>query len=655
MGADVQSKPNQMTSRRRDGMIGMILLGALMGLPASAATIETAAPAVTGTTTNSALAVPDFSQVDNTGGDEFLPVEQAFALRIEPVANQAAVRLVWDIAPNYSLYRDRIKILSVQPSDAALTPLQLQGEMSWKQDPNFGKVAVFHGQASSTLGLYQALKTPQNSIRVQLQYQGCADTGLCFPPVETTIEIPSGAQLSLLSAPQPTKTANAASRQVTNAAQALDTDSASSLANFLASASVPLVLLTLLVLGAGLAFTPCVFPMMPILSGLIAGEKRERLTGWRGFQLSLAYVLGMASTYAIMGTLMGYFGAKANVQLWLQQPIVLISFAGLFVLLALGMFGLYTIQLPAPIRERLDRLSNQQKGGRLGSVAAMGALSALVVSPCVSAPLAGVLVYISATGDAVLGAMSLFSLGLGMGIPLMILGTTSAKLLPRAGGWMDQVKGIFGVGLLAVAVWLVSRVWTGAASLWLWGALLGGYGVWLGAFEAAEQGVQRLIKAAGLGLCVLTVFLWIGAATGQDDPLRPLGALSHTAVAPDATKPVSVTFENVTHPEQLQAALDQAKQAGQAVVVDISADWCAACQVMEKTTFRDSRVIQAFASYRRIRMDLSQSNRAQREWLQAMHLYGPPALLFFDSNGQEIKDQRIQGEIDADHLMQRLP
>lgn len=639
-----KSKP--MTSISHYSVAGIIIIGSLMGLSAQAApTAPTTAPVAT-----AAPAFPDFSQVQSSGGDEFLPVEQAFALKVEPVASQAAVRLVWEIAPNYSLYRDRIKILSVQPTDAAVTPLQLQGEMSWKQDPNFGKVAVFHGQASSTLGLYQALKTPQNSIRVQLKYQGCADTGLCFPPVETTIEIPSGAQLGLMSAPIVTKTPHSVSTD-----PALDTDSASSLAHFLASASVPLVLLTLLALGAGLAFTPCVFPMMPILSGLIAGEKRERLTGWRGFQLSLAYVLGMASTYALMGTLMGYFGAKANVQLWLQQPVVLISFAGLFVLLALGMFGLYTIQLPAPIRERLDRLSNRQTGGRLGSVAAMGVLSALVVSPCVSAPLAGVLVYISATGDAVLGAMSLFSLGLGMGIPLMILGTTSAKLLPRAGGWMDQVKGIFGVGLLAVAVWLVSRVWTGAASLWLWGALLGGYGVWLGAFEAAEQGVQRLIKAAGLGLCVLAVFLWIGAATGQDDPLRPLGALSHTAVAPDATKPASVTFENVTHPEQLQAALDQAKQAGQAVVVDVSADWCAACQVMEKTTFRDSRVIQAFANYRRIRMDLSQSNRAQREWLQAMHLYGPPALLFFDSNGQEIKDQRIQGEIDADHLMQRLP
>ena len=312
MGADVHSfKSKPMTSISHYSVAGILILSGLTGLSTQAAPVApTTAPI-----TNSAPAFPDFSQVQSTGGDEFLPVEQAFALKVEPVANQAAVRLVWDIAPNYSLYRDRIKILSIQPTDAAVTPLQLQGEMTWKQDPNFGKVAVFHGQASSTLGLYQALKTPQNSIRVQLKYQGCADTGLCFPPVETTVEIPSGAQLSLMTAPQTTNTPDPVRPPATPEDQALDTDSASSLANFLASASLPLVLLTLLVLGAGLAFTPCVFPMMPILSGLIAGEKRERLTGWRGFQLSLAYVLGMASTYAIMGTLMGYFGAKANVQL----------------------------------------------------------------------------------------------------------------------------------------------------------------------------------------------------------------------------------------------------------------------------------------------------------------------------------------------------
>ena len=630
-------------------------------------------------------AVPDFSQVSDSAQDAFLPVEQAFVFKVQSIANEAALKLTWQIAPNYSLYRDRIRVSAVNAQQQnLLAPLQLDGQVQWKQDPNFGRMAVYHQQLSAVIGLAQLPKTAQGSIKVNFRYQGCADSGLCFPPVEQTLDIPVKAGLhsfqiqpalakpyvqtiavttaqangaAQLAAPS---TVQLSTQHLTpssvglNSQQPLDRNDASSLARFLSQASLPLVLLTLLLLGAGLAFTPCVFPMMPILSGLIAGEQRERLTGKRGFQLSAAYVLGMASCYAFMGTLMGYFGAKANLQLWLQKPVVLIVFAGLFVLLALGMFGLFTLQLPSRIRAKLDQWSHHQRGGRLGSVALMGALSALVVSPCVSAPLAGVLIYISATGDAAFGAMALFSLGLGMGIPLMILGTTSAKLLPRAGTWMDQVKSIFGVGLLAVAIWLLSRVWTGSSALWLWGALLGGYGVWLGAFEAAVSGSQRLVKALALGLFVLAVLLWIGAATGQDDPLRPLGALSHTAVAPDATKPVNVEFNRVQDPQALQALLDAAKQKHQTVVIDVSADWCAACQVMERTTFRDSRVIEAMQPYTRIRFDLSDSSTAQRQWLQAMHLYGPPALIFLDGNGQEIQSQRVQGEMDADHLLARM-
>ena len=600
-------------------------------------------------------ATPDFSKVVDTTQDSFLPVEQAFSLKVQPDQNQAALNLKWTIAPNYSLYRDRIHVEVFTPKDVTIDTSELAGHMVWKQDPNFGRVAVFHDAATMKVGITHLGSSQPETVQIKLRYQGCADSGLCFPPVDEVLTIhPKGLKLVSATSIKKLNTTLETISPVKNKDENYDLNNASSLAAFLNHASVPLILLTLLVLGAGLAFTPCVFPMMPILSGLIAGEKSERLTGWRGFKLSLAYVLGMAVCYAIMGTLMGYFGAKANLQLWLQSPAVLISFAILFIVLAFGMFGVYTLQLPHFVQNKLDRFSQQQKGGRIGSVALMGALSALVVSPCVSAPLAGVLVYISATGDALLGGMALFSLGLGMGIPLIILGTTSAKLLPRSGSWMEQIKSIFGVGLIAVAIWLLSRVWTGSVTLWMWGALLGGYGVWLGAFEQTKNHKDRLIKAFGLGLSVLALFLWIGAATGQDDPLHPLAALSHTAVSPDTTKPANVIFETVSQPQALQALLDQAKQNKQTVVIDVSADWCAACQVMERSTFRDSRVIEAFSKYKRIRFDMSESSQVQKEWLQAMHLYGPPALIFIDNNGNELKSLRVQGEIEADKLIAHL-
>lgn len=598
---------------------------------------------------------PDFSNVIDSNPDRFLPVEQAFALNVEPLVDQAALSIKWNIAPNYSLYRDRIHVEVLAPKDATINTGHISGHLVWKQDPNFGRVAVFHDSATMTIGVTHLSGNQPETIQIKLRYQGCADSGLCFPPVDRILTIhPKGLKLASKTIIKAQSTSSETSNVLINKNQANDFDNASGLAAFLKHSSVPMILLTLLALGIGLAFTPCVFPMMPILSGLIAGEKSERLNGWKGFKLSLAYVLGMAICYAIMGTIMGYFGAKANLQLWLQTPVVLIGFAVLFIILALGMFGIYTLQLPNTIQNKLNGFSQQQKGGRIGSVALMGGLSALIVSPCVSAPLAGVLVYISATGNALLGGLALFSLGLGMGIPLIILGTTSAQLLPRSGSWMEYIKSFFGVALIAVAIWLLSRVWTGSIVLWMWGALLGGYGVWLGAFEQTKNHQERLIKAVGLGFTVLALFLWIGAATGQDDPLHPLGALSHTAISPDLTKSKQVIFETVDQPQALQVLLEQARHNQQPVVIDVSADWCAACQVMEHSTFRDSRIIESLSKYKRIRFDMSASSQLQRQWLEAMHLYGPPALIFLDVRGNELKTLRVQGEIDADQLMKHL-
>lgn len=604
--------------------------------------------------------VPDFSAVSAGEAEEFLPVEQAF--RFEGKAEGAnRLALEWTIAPGYALYRDRIQAGVESPAGAQVSPPSFASPAVFKDDPSFGRVAVFHDRAKATLSLTEVpVSVAGKPVTVWLRYQGCADAGLCYPPQTVRVVITDTVAASggpVAAAPVPVKASPVAPRAggsepLPSADRGLE--DAGGIAGFLGQASLPLILLTFFALGLGLTFTPCVFPMMPILSGLIAGEDSSTLTTARAFRLSLAYVLGMASTYALVGTLVGYFGARANVQLWLQTPAVLVGFAFIFVLLALSMFGFYELQLPSFLRDHLDNLSRRQKGGRLAGVFIMGILSALVVSPCVSAPLAGTLVYISTTGDAVLGGLALLALGLGMGTPLIVIGTTGGKLLPRAGNWMLAVKAVFGTGLLAVAIWLVARVIPGEATLLLWAALFGISGIFLGALEPAAFGWPRLWKGLGILFLLYAGFLFAGAMTGQDDPVHPLGAFAHEAVAPNATRPQQVGFRRVTTEAALRAALDEARQADKPAVVDFYADWCAACQVMERTTFRDPGVTAALGPRLRLQMDLSENTPDQRRLLEIFHLYGPPAMLFFDARGEEEKELRVQGEISPEHLRARL-
>lgn len=623
-------------------------------------------------------AVPDFSAVSAGEAEEFLPVDQAFRLRHEP-AGANALKLEWKIAAGYALYRDRIAVGVDKPSGVQVAPVAFKTAAVFKNDPSFGRVAVFHDEAKALLTLSAVPASAAGQpVTVWVRYQGCADAGLCYPPqtVKITLDkvaavtapagsaaavdmspdaaVAGGAPVATAAAPTPAPEAPTAAGEQALPSKDRGLDDAGGIAGFLGHASLPLILLTFFVLGLGLTFTPCVFPMMPILSGLIAGDDSGNMSTGRAFRLSLAYVLGMATTYAVVGTLVGYFGARANVQIWLQTPVVLIGFAFVFVLLALSMFGFYELQLPSFLRDHLHNMSSKQKGGRMVGVFIMGILSALVVSPCVSAPLAGTLVYISTTGNAVLGGLALLALGLGMGAPLVLIGTSGGKLLPRAGNWMLVVKAVFGVSLLAVAIWLVARVVPGQVTLVLWALLIGISGIYMGAFEAAAMGWPRMAKGLGLFFVLYAAFLFAGAATGQDDPLHPLGSFAHPAVAPTATLPQQVQFNRVTSEQQLRAALDAAAKAGKPAVVDFYADWCAACQVMERTTFRDPGVIAALDSRMRIQVDLSHNTDDQRHMLDAFHLYGPPAMLFFDAKGEEQKDLRVQSEITPEHLRARL-
>lgn len=615
---------------------------------------------------HAAAAVPDFSGISAGESEEFLPVEQAFRFSShEDGDNRLA--LEWKVAPGYALYKGRIDARVLSPAGVQLAPPAFSTPAVFKNDPSFGRVAVFHDNARAVLELATVPAAQAgHPVKLRLSYQGCADAGLCYPPQTVELLISNPVAVTATVAPAtntamlPPATASAATPVNAVAAHeplpspARGLEDAGGIAGFLGHASLPLILLTFFALGLGLTFTPCVFPMMPILSGLIAGEDSERLTTARAFRLSLAYVLGMASTYALVGTLVGYFGARANVQLWLQTPVVLIGFAGVFVLLALSMFGFYELQLPSFLRDRLDSLSRRQQGGRLLGVFIMGVLSALVVSPCVSAPLAGTLVYISSTGNALLGGLALLALGLGMGAPLVLVGTTGGRLLPRAGNWMLAVKGVFGVGLLAVAIWLVARVVPGPVTLLLWALLLAVSAIYMGALDAVTEGWARLWKGLGVLLLLYAGFLLAGAVTGQDDALHPLGAFAHTAVAPAATLPEEVRFTRVSTEKDLRAALATAAHDGQPAVVDFYADWCAACQVMLRTTFRDPAVIKALEPRVRLQLDLSSNTDEQRRLLEVFHLYGPPAMLFFDAKGDEEKTLRVQSEITAEALRARL-
>jgi len=584
---------------------------------------------------------------------EFLPVDEAFQLQVDVVGDE--VRASWHIAPGYYLYQERMSLEAVEEG-ASLAPAVFHTEAKLQDDPYFGLQPVFHEQAEMGAKIVSA---PGDVLKVKVTSQGCADAGLCYPPRTQTLslELPESmsgtvggavsANLGATSEPSAaTASSNAKSAASLNVPASSTTASADGLASFLQDAHWLLIVATFFVLGLGLTFTPCVLPMVPILSGIIVGQ-RERPTTPRAFALSLGYVLGMASTYAAAGVAVGYFGARANIQAWMQQPWVLGLFGLLFVALALAMFGLYELQLPAAIRNRLDALSQRQKGGQMMSVIIMGVLSALVVSPCVSAPLAGALLYISTTGDAVLGGSALFALAMGMGVPLLIIGTLGTRILPKAGAWMERVKQAFGVMLLAVALWLVERVLPTGLSLALWALLLIGAGLHLGALRLHAEGWARSLQALGIVVLLWGVFVLWGAAQGAGSLLKPIPAVG---VAQATTPAMQSPFQRIRNEAELQSLL----ASGQPLMLDFYADWCVSCIVMEKEIFQQPEVLALKDQLHFVQLDITKFNTEHQALLTRLQLVGPPAVLFFDAAGQELREARIVGEVSLDQFLRQI-
>ncbi len=578
---------------------------------------------------------------------QFLPVDDAFQLRVSMQPNRVILAR-WEMASGYYLYRHQFDVrLNALDSGAMLGEPRIPEGIA-KRDEFFGDVEVYYDSIAIQVPVVGALP---DGAELHVDYQGCADAGLCYPPETRSFSVSGGALLPKAAAGKGRDLARAGQESDSSGAvvlQSVGEDRA--MANVLQTSSFAVSLALFFIAGIGLAFTPCVFPMVPILSTIIVGEG-EGLTKTRAVTLSGSYVLGMALTYALVGLLVGLFGAELNLQATLQSPWVLTSFAVVFVLLSGAMFGFYELALPQSAQQWIDERSPKQGGGRYPSVFVMGALSSLVVSPCISAPLAGALIYLSNTQDGVLGGSALFALGMGMGVPLMIVGGSGGHWLPRAGAWMNTVKGVFGFGLLGVAVWLLERMLPGSVALALWAALLVAGGVYLGALEfVPKQAGQRFAQVVGVMMVFWGVACLFGASAGAADPFKPLAGLA-AGGSSEQRQGREVRWQPVKSTADVEQAMASASGP---VILDLYADWCISCKVMERTVFPEPAVAEKLVQFTLLRADVTANDDQDQMLLKRYGLFGPPSLVFFGEDGSEFEEFRIQGEVDAERLSAQL-
>lgn len=595
-------------------------------------TVATAATQPAGQTT-SFSSLNELNKVLQSGNNtnELLPADQAF--QFEQSIENGELVFNWTIAQGYHLYKDKIKT-KVISGDATLGVLQLP-EAIEIDDPVFGKTKVFHGALQASLPITNL----KDSAQIQVEYQGCsADAGVCYAPEKKTFEVNASQINTANAAPQ------ASLQPTTNTQPAGELSETDQITDTLKNSSVWIVILTFFVFGLLLSLTPCVFPMIPILSSIIAGQG-DQITTRRAFTMSLVYVLAMSITYTVAGVLAGLFGE--NLQAAFQNPWIIGSFSVIFVLLALSMFGFYELQLPNSVQSKLTNISNKQEGGKLTGVAIMGFLSALIVGPCVAPPLAGALIYIGQTGDAWLGGTALFAMSIGMGVPLLLLGTSAGKLLPRAGAWMDNVKAVFGVMLIGVAIWMASRIMPAEATMAMWAILLITSAVYLGAFNTTAEKSGWIKLAKGLGLVTFTygLALMIGMLAGSQNVLQPLKVLQGGSSSAAAEQ--KLIFQKVKSSEDL----DKILATGQPIMLDFYADWCVSCKEMEQFTFSDAKVQSALKGVTLLKADVTANDDIDKALMKRFGIVGPPAILFFNNN-QEIKSQRVVGFKNAEDFTQ---
>lgn len=571
----------------------------------------------------------------------FLQPNEAFKPKISMI-DESTIGIEIELGDQIYIYADKLKIEDADPKDgidfASITmadAVEHDGEKVYESSP---AIRIALSKSADVAG--------KQTVKVKLSYQGCSAAGLCYEPMESILHITVDADKvsggsrsggSILKAPA----LETASLEVTPPKEEIKASETDQIAQVIEGGSLWFIILSFFGFGLLLALTPCVFPMIPIISSVIVSQG-EGLGTKRAFWLSVVYVLSMAIAYTIAGILAGLFGA--NLQAAFQTPWIITLFSLVFVVLAMSMFDLFELQIPNVIQSRITQISGKRSG--VIGVAIMGFLSALIVGPCVAAPLAGALIYIGQTGDALLGGVALFALSIGMGIPLVAVGTSAGKFMPRPGVWMDSVKSIFGVMLIGVSIWMISRILDENISMMLWGALAVFVAINIGALEPIRGRCIRCHRAnkKALGIIILLygMSLLLGGMSGAKNPLHPLDPfLPNKETAAVAVASEHKTFEKITSIEELDAIL--AENKGKKVMVDFYADWCSACKELEEKTFSDDAVKTAMDTYILVQVDLTANDEAARAISSKYGIFGPPAILFFDESGERVKSADIVG------------
>jgi thiol:disulfide interchange protein DsbD len=603
--------------------------------PSVAATSAPSEPAAPASLTN-ALSAPTTTLL---GSDQPLPPEQAFVYEaIATGPNEILARFT--MPKGYYLYRDKTSFSSADKNVTLGAPKWPAGKQH--TDENFGTTTVYFDQVEVPVPVTRG-KADVTTLALTANFQGCKEGSVCYPMMERAVNValPVGG-----AAASPTVPSQSAAP--TNAPSSSDSQFKKAL-----NGSLWFVFGVFFVAGLGLAFTPCVFPMIPILSGIIAGAG-ENISTRRALVLSVVYILASAVIFTLAGVIAGLAGK--NLQAAFQTPWVLWSFAGLFVLLALSMFGFYELQLPSSWQSKIANVSNKQSGGSLIGVAIMGALSALIVGPCVTPPLAVAVLYIAEKHDAILGGFALFALALGMGAPLVVFGASAGKLLPRAGAWMDAVKAVFGVTFLGLAIWMLSRVLDTPWIMLLSGLLAVTSAVYLGALERLPEGAsgwKTLWKALGVALLIGGAAELIGAAAGSNDLLQPLRGVGASAGAATA-KNEALPFKRIKSLADVERELASAKSSGKAAMLDFYADWCVSCKEMERYTFTKPEVQRALADFVLLQADVTANDDVDQALMKNFHIVGPPDTLFYGADGSAKPALQLAGFEDADKFVARI-
>jgi len=571
---------------------------------------------------------------------KFLMPEEAFKASVY-MKKKCTVSATIDLGEKIYVYKSKVKAIIIEKDSGVIID-----HITMPEGVNHDGETVF--TTSPVIDIKLAKDRPIDTIvpiTLQLSYQGCSEQGLCYEPINTKFNF------NIETAKLVLKSNNTDAPSVKKSP--INLSETDRITQTFIEGNVPLILLTFFTFGLLLSLTPCIFPMIPILSSIIVAQGKN-MTAMRGFTLSLVYVLSMSVAYTIAGVLAGLFGG--NIQIAMQNPWVISTFALLFVGLAVSMFGYFKIGLPSSWQTKLSKTSDEasSKGGYLG-VAIMGFLSALIVGPCVAPPLAGALVYIGQTGNALLGGSALFVLSLGMGIPLLLIGTGAGKYMPRPGGWMDTVSHIFGVVMLAIAIWMLSRILSPAISMILLSMLLIIVSIYLGALEPLQnhhKGTQTFLKGIGVIFLAYGLILLYGGIKGSGNPLAPLTFANEMQPTSNSNQNANMEFKIIHSSEELDALLGQNK--GKKVMLDFYADWCTSCKELDQITFKDPRVVKSLKDYVLIRADVTANSEAEQTLAKRFNLFGPPAMIFFDEDGTSVKGGDLIGFKDAETFITHI-